>query len=365
MQTMKNKVKAKLQTKKKKQKNIQNLKWLTKPCDIIRSLQIKNTICNEPKWKHIPLFKYFEKKEYQYKMSLNQIYKIKFGTCIGMGTHSKVHNVIFTDTKGKIQKMVVKTPQKIDNLSFSKEIYFHTLLYCNHKKNIPKINSVFKINNRILYGVEHMDGTLWDYFDDHIEDQMLLIEALYSITRILHELQEKYIFMHRDFHPGNVMYKKVNSEYNWYFIDFNMSCMKINKTKLYQMSSTGHYNVLHEFNNSHDIRMLFVFLYQHYMNKLPRKLLHYILFLMDSLVKYYSKQIKYQTNNTDTLLYGIYGDIVDIVDENFDPLRVSLVLKEIMHGKYVLKHDYTIYKSGILETYIQTSRNIVFNRFSK
>ena len=223
MQTMKKKTKSKLQTKKKKTKNIQILKWLTKPCDTISSLQIKNTICNEPKWKHVPSFKYLKSKEYLYKLSSDQVYKIKYVKCVGKGTHSKIHKVIFTDAKGKKKDMIVKDPQEIDTVSFSREIYFHTLLYCDYEKYVPKIMNVFKIKRQLLYGVENMDGTLWDYFDEYIDDKMQLVQALYSITCILHRLQERYIFMHRDFHPGNIMYKKVNSEYSWYFIDFNMS----------------------------------------------------------------------------------------------------------------------------------------------
>lgn len=363
MRTMKKKLKNTLQTKKKKPKQV--LKWLTKPCAVISSLQIKNTICNEPNWKYIPYFKYSKNKEYVYKWSLNQVYKIRYLKCVGRGAYSEIHKVIFTDATGKQKDMIVKHPKKIDKSSSLRELYFHTLLYCDYGNHIPRIMNVFKIKSQILYGVENMDGTLWDYFDEHIDDQMQLVRALYSITCILHELQEKYTFMHRDFHPGNIMYKKVVSKYIWYFIDFNMSCMKIKEKRLYQMSSTGHYNVLHNFNSSHDMRMLIVFLYLQYMNKLPTELLHYILSLLDSFVKYYSKKNKYHTDNTDMLLYGIYGDVVHIVDDNFDPLHVSLVLKNIIDRKYILNHEHKKYRSGLLETNIQTSRNIVFNRFSK
>lgn len=365
MKTIKKRMKRKSKTKKIKSKNIQALKWLTKPCDIISSLQIKNTICNEPKWKHIPTFKYSNGKEYVYKFSHNQVYRITYLKCINSGGFSKIHKVKFLYDNGTQINMIVKHPHKIDNLSFSREIYLHALLYCNYEKYIPKIINVFKINSQFLYGVENIDGTLWDYFDNNINVPMKLVRGLQSITYILKELQEKFSFMHRDFHPGNIMYKKVNSQYKWYFVDFNMSCMKIKGKKLYQMSNTGHYNVLHKFNSTHDMRMLIVFVYVHYMNRLPKELLHYILSLLDSYVKYYPKKIKYQKDNTESLLYGIYGDVVHITDDIFDPSQISKVLKQILDGTYELKYEHIQYQSGILETYIQTSRNIVFNRFSK
>ena len=52
-------------------------------------------------------------------------------------------------------------------------------------------------------------------------------------------MQQKFKFMHRDLHRGNVMYKNIGSTsnpiYRMYIIDFGMSTATFNRYKLNQI----------------------------------------------------------------------------------------------------------------------------------
>lgn len=169
---------------------------------------------------------------------------------------SIIQNEIFCDQRGKIGKLYSRIVPKIEFIAKFKE----------------KIDG--DIQESYMIGMEKLDGDFYQFNDfqtsllstekkkeniGKIYD--LYLHSLIQISQKIAQLQQEYNFIHNDLHMGNLMYKKIvkNGEpvYDWYIIDFGMSCFQKDGI---QLCGT---NVYTKYNNSHDLRMLFTSLFEH------------------------------------------------------------------------------------------------------
>lgn len=166
--------------------------------------------------KNIPLFEYKQKKDCYIFQLHSKLYKISFDYKLGTGSYGSIWKSNYMKDE-MVTDIVVKKPTlNIKKNNFLKEMYIHLFLFCNHSSTtgyIPEIKVVFRTNStNVFYGMEILDGTLWDFIDDNIENPYTIYVALHDIVSFLQDLQNKYKFMHRDFlsRKYNVQ-KKTNS----------------------------------------------------------------------------------------------------------------------------------------------------------
>jgi len=123
---------------------------------------------------------------------------------------------------------------------------------------------------RLILIQEKLDGV--EFSDIHSQSDLLT--ALYLLCKGLTELQEKYNFVHRDFHKGNVMYEKIST--NVSIIDFGYACFTIKDTpgSIQTVNGGYGYNQIEEYkshipcvNKSHDICTLILSLLTSEKNK--------------------------------------------------------------------------------------------------
>ena len=76
-----------------------------------------------------------------------------------------------------------------------------------------------------------MDGTLFNLLnqdDINFKNKLVfLLRALYDITNLIQELQDKIKFVHHDLKCDNIFYKKIDDRYNFYLGDFDNSRIQI------------------------------------------------------------------------------------------------------------------------------------------
>jgi len=356
--------------KSKKSTTTKPINFLTNPCNTQNKINVLFCVKTVSSLRNkIPLFQY-KKRKGNYTFHLNsKKYTISFNYKMGSGSYATTwKSTYISDTHAT--DIIVKRPIiDIDKNSFLHEIFIHLLLFCSYKKYsstlgyIPEIKVIFRTTKtNILYGMESLDGTLWDFISDNLENQQQIYIALKDIVSFLNDLQIKYKLMHRDFHPGNIMYKKNKKNYQWYFIDFNMCFLTINNKQINEMTKTKHYHIIHTFNPTHDIRLLFLYIYEHYMNRLPHMLLHYILSLFEN-VAHYFPNIKKKESSEYFFTNHAYGDIVHEYDENFHPKNVLQYLQAMIQNEYTVTkveiNKNIINNNNIFNTYIQTSRNLL------
>ena len=152
----------------------------------------------------------------------------------------------------------------------------------------------------LIIGMEVLKGTLWEYILQYKDSKDKIIHALYDIVLLL-ERTHVYLFMHRDLHASNIMYKEHNHKVEWFFIDFNMAYIQMNQYRVYNVTQSDHYNMIHSFNPSHDIKMLCISLHD---------VIPYIL------------RIQTQRTFNDT-----YGNIVHIIDYDYVPSKLLKYLE--------------------------------------
>jgi serine/threonine protein kinase len=145
----------------------------------------------------------------------------------------------------------------LKNMISKVEKNIHLFLSMKKEKNIPSL----LCHGSSYIGMERLQGTLLDYFRMVHYDDNHCFRALIAILKNLKRLQERYSFIHRDLHGGNIMFKGVHGEPIFYFIDFEYACIK-KKRMIYNVTDSDHYRCIHSFNAGHDIRMLYISLYQ-------------------------------------------------------------------------------------------------------
>ena len=234
-------------------------------------------------------------------------------------------------------------------------------LFCKYRGSwgsgarIPKIEffAKMKINNKYV-GVIAMESLGKDctdllYESDNSDKYDIIIkDMVVKVSHLLSRLQKDYVFMHRDLHCGNVMYKKIGNAYRWYIIDFGMSMMNFNN-KVLKVRETFPYDINHTFNPSHDLRLLFTSMFGVFYDKLitdgksyvPRNMFNITFRLTESLSRY----LYIDPDNT-ALFHNTYEDVVEIYDENFTPEYVIDTLKININTRMKKNNVYSIILSN-------------------
>ena len=148
----------------------------------------------------------------------------------------------------------------------------HRFLSRKKERNIPYLFC----HGSTYIGMERLQGTLLDYFRMVEYDSKRCFSAIWSILKNLKGLQERYRFMHRDLHGGNIMWGGSEGDPIFYFIDFEFSCLKTKNRMIYNVTDSDHYRCIHSFNGGHDIRMLYISLYQALQNKRETSLFRFL-----------------------------------------------------------------------------------------
>lgn len=186
----------------------------------------------------------------------------------------------------------------------------HKFLYVKKEINIPSL----LCHGPSYIGMERLQGTLLDYFRMVRYDSNKCFEALVIILKNLKRLQKRYLFMHRDLHGGNVMFGGNHRFPEFYFIDFEYSCIRKNRI-IYNVTESDHYRCIHSFNKGHDIRMLYISLYQVLYNQKGTALYKF-------LEKYVGNDVAYE----ETYSSIIHEDKMEFYPENMIKVLSMLIL---------------------------------------
>lgn len=210
---------------------------------------------------------------------------------ISVGGNGEIFKGIMKFPNGENKSIIIKILKKKGNEyfhQFLRESIIQNEIFCDQRKkignvefkSIPKIEMIAKFKEKLegiivesyLIGMEELDGDFHQFNDNQInqlsykkkakdigEIYNLYLKSLIQISQKILQLQKNYQFIHNDFHMGNVMYKKIikNGEtvYNWYIIDFGMSC--IEKDGIFMCGDK-----YRKYNETHDLRMLFTSLFE-------------------------------------------------------------------------------------------------------
>jgi hypothetical protein len=120
------------------------------------------------------------------------------------------------------------------------ESFIHSFLSIVDEKYLINKNKIMKLHHLgynpkykfISSFIDKMDGTLYSLIKYEVSENtkfQVLLKALYNITCLLEELQEKIKFVHHDLKCDNIFYKKIDDQYNFYLGDFDNSRIEIKK----------------------------------------------------------------------------------------------------------------------------------------
>ena len=257
----------------------------------------------------------------------------------------------------------------------------------------------FVFKTQYVIGMEQLDGDLFGflnkggYHSDILKKKMDMaikdkepkttaevierqtngvINAMIDIAKKIKILQEKYKFIHRDFHTGNAMYRKdKNGKYSWFIIDFGMSTAIVDKKQNYfinQIRTEGDFyddwwnTDMSKINKSQDMRIMLTSLIRYFLKlestpenvlkvnwilkdlplttiknkrlqKIKTQLLSYL-----SMVKYIVKIIQLTGHYTETkinesaLFHNYYDQVFAYDDPNFYPENIISNLEKILKG---------------------------------
>ena len=252
--------------------------WMVDPCYVMNNIKKKLKI---KKWskaqlrkldKTIPKIKVSRKGRLEYGN-----YYILYDKEIGSGTYGTVFSGSMMDRNTKKRKnIVIKQVNTTDILEFFSESILQLELFCGMRglfgygARIPKMEFVSKYRSRstgkmkYLVGMEPLDGDCWKFFNSSSIKDIHKFKAIKSVAKLLKTMQQKFKFMHRDLHRGNVMYKNIGSAsnpiYRMYIIDFGMSTATFNGYKLNQIVNM--YDIPYQFNPTHDLRLFMLSMFR-------------------------------------------------------------------------------------------------------
>ena len=211
-------------------------------------------------------------------------YKLILSKTIGSGSNGRIYEAeLFDSNSKKARQIAIKTIHTNDIREFFLETIIQNELYCNLRDDkkvtfigIPEIVFIGKFkdihngNTVYMLGMEKLEGDGNHYLKEistiktiGSRNRFELLFMLQQIANVLIQLQDRFMFMHRDLHLGNIMYKKENGMYIWYVMDFGMSTISYDmKNNIFiNMITDGVYKRKHIFNHTHDLRMLCVSIY--------------------------------------------------------------------------------------------------------
>jgi len=351
---------------------------------------------------------------------------------IGRGSNGEIRKAIVTynylgkkgeQTNKKIAIKFCSLDTKEGKEEFLMESMIQNEIWCDQRMNpsiigskrvklVPKIEFLGKIKakyfdadtdkfkEKIQYviGMENLDGDLHKFFNEggnsHANrillsindlignenlktpkkklkhDTIKLMESIIEVSEIIKLMQDKYRFMHRDFHGSNIMYKKTKDKYEWYIIDFGMSTATVNSDFfINKIRSDGSYydswwthtkELIDKkiINKSHDLRLLIsslipklLFISHSQRNKIitwatTGTVNNELKEIKNAVIKYmkltnYLSSILKQTGyyididelDKAVLFWNYYEQVQEIDDLNFHPENVIKNIKAIMDGK--------------------------------
>ena len=214
-------------------------------------------------------------------------------------------NIYLVQMKSNNQIIVMK--QMVSKVE--KEI--HKFLSEKKERNIPSL----LCHGSLYIGMERLQGTLLDYFRMVRYNDIQCFRALITILKNLKRLQDRYLFMHRDLHGGNIMFNGSYHDPEFYFIDFEYAYIKKNNHMIYNVTKSDHYRCIHSFNGGHDIRMLYISLYQVLYNQRGSALYRF-------LEKYVGDDVVYD----DTYSSIIHEDKIEFYPDNMIKVLSMLIL---------------------------------------
>lgn len=256
-------------------------------------------------------------------------HKVKLGDKIGSGSYGDIFKAKYNGLN-----IIMKIPKigKFEFEEYISETLVQNELFCKYRgtwgsdARIPKIEffAKMKIGNKFVgvIAMEPLDrdiNSLLDKATNSEKYELVFKNMIMKVGGLLKRLQKNDEFMHRDLHAGNIMYKKVGESYKWYIIDFGMTVMKLDGKRI-NVHQSFPYSLVHEFNPSHDMRMLFSSMFDVFRENLldygvstvPKNIFLLTYRLMESVSRYM------RTPNR-VLFHNTYEDVVNIYDENFTP----------------------------------------------
>ena len=311
--------------------------FILDPCKLLNKFNkyLNNNIFNfrdmdySEKLKFTKMLPYIRKSGNDYKLNKKDF---RMYNQIAEGSYGEVYKVSYDNTNTIVK--IPKINEEEDKDKFIIESLIHNTLFCHFRGDfgdgarIPKIhflaNMVFKSKNNFVTGMDEvdMDGSTFLKTEKNRANQF---DMMIQISKFLMRLQKNFQFMHKDLHKNNIMCKKLkNGKYRWYIIDFGLVSMNING-KYYHSTQDFPYEKEHNYNPSHDMRLLISSMYDGVLEKQKRNMkltpFDYMIFKYGSIIKKYISKER-------IFFWGAYGDIVDIVDKVFLPENIYNVFME-------------------------------------
>ena len=287
-------------------------------------------------------------------------HKVTLGTKIGSGSYGDIFKAKYNGSK-----IIIKIPKtgKFDFGEYISETLVQNELFCKYRGSwgsdarIPKIEffAKMKIGNKFvgviaMEPLEHDGFYLLNKATKSDKYELIFKQMLLKVGGLLKSLQKSDEFMHRDLHAGNVMYKKVGESYKWYIIDFGMTMMKL-EGKLINVHQSFPYTFNHEFNASHDMRMLLTSMFGVFRDNLlnygvstvPKNIFLLTYRFMESLSRY-------MPTGKRVLFHNTYEDVVKVYDENFTPdYLMNIFSKANIKSKMDFQTLYSIFISNKIQ----------------
>ena len=290
---------------------------------------------------------------------------------IGEGTYGKIYNAIFGKTKAAVKINKQRLDSRAKALDYYSEIIIQNELFCLTRgqlgpsmAKIPKPLFICKYkhnsDNIPLVGMEPLQVSVSTFIstlnrayrarEAKVTKQYCtkqIIHMLYSVANTLEYLQDKFEFIHRDLHIGNIMAKMTRGELpQWHIIDFGMSTMMVNGERINDSKhccsemydkgvSDKHYN------KCHDMRQFFFSLIHYDDYKELETILDDVVYgVFNGLYDYLRKQIKSHrlAPEFSNLCHKLYGDaIVKMNSPIFEPAAFKCILDKMSVTKQYLR----------------------------
>jgi len=296
----------------------------------------------------------------------------QFGSEIGSGSFGAIYSgkTWQKDKSSNKTDIAIKSLHKIKPLEFFTEVMIQNELFCGLRgqwgngARIPKIYFITKYRSprsetgwKYIIGMEPLDGDGGDLFKNtkargnHYKH---FLKGLRDLATLLKKLQAKFKFMHRDFHAGNVMYKKIPGDnYRMYIIDFGMSTIETSKGKwLNRITQTFHYKENFRFNPTHDLRMLMLSIFSSHTFRTYAQSELKLLFCSILI-----GILRYNRMDNDVLFWNSYSDMIHVKDEGFHPDNIINRTNGLLNDKLFSMKIYNFKKTKPQEYSGSVSKN--------
>ena len=297
--------------------------------------------------------------------------KLQLERQIGEGTYGKIFTALFGKTKAAVKLNKYRLDSRAKKIDYYSEIIIQNELFCLTRGSlgpqmakIPKPLFICKYkqdkDNIPVVGMEPLSVSVSSFIStlyrayraketkvtkEYCTKQIL--NMLYCISNTLEHLQNKFDFIHRDLHTGNVMAKMVGSELpQWHIIDFGMSTMILNDERINdskhccgEMYDKGVSDK--HFNKCHDLRQFFFSLMYYDDDKELETILDDVVFgVFNGLYEYLKKQIRILrlAPEYSNMCHKLYGEaIVKMNSPIFEPSAFKCILDKMSVTKKYLR----------------------------